>query len=84
MMRLIESGPIIALRNDYFEYIFNKFGSIGYLVESVDEMAEIIYSVSTSKENHIDYNFEKIQTLLSTDNITKILAEQLHEIIYIA
>lgn len=30
--------PIIAIKNDYFEYIFKKFGDIGYLLESEEEM----------------------------------------------
>jgi hypothetical protein len=76
--------PIIALRNDYFEYVFNKFGSIGYLVDSVDEMADIICRISTGTEKRIDYDFERIQNLLSTDNITKIFAEQLRKIGFIA
>ena len=76
--------PIIALRNDYFEYIFNKFGSIGYLVDSIDEMADIIYRISTSTEKRIDYDFERIQKLLSIDNTTKILAEKFREIGFIA
>jgi len=76
--------PIIALRNDYFEYIFKKFGSIGYIVDSIDEMADIIYRISTSTEKHVDYDFERIQKLLSIDNTTKILSEKLREIGFIA
>jgi len=75
--------PIIALRNDYFEYIFNKFGSIGYLVDSVSEMADIIYRISNGVEKRVDYDFEQIQDLLSVDNLTKIFAEQLREIGFI-
>jgi hypothetical protein len=72
--------PIIALRNAYFEYIFNKFGSIGYLVDSVSEMADIIYRISTNTEKRVDYDFEQIQNLLSVDNLTKIFEAQLREI----
>ena len=75
--------PIIAIRNEYFEYIFKKYGSIGYLVDTVDEMADIIYRISSGIENHVDYNFEQIQKLLSTDNIAIILEEQLREIGFI-
>jgi hypothetical protein len=76
--------PIIALRNDYFEYIFSQFGSIGYLVDSVDEMADIIYRISISTEKTVDYDFERIQNLLSTDNITKIFAAKLRKVGFIA
>lgn len=30
--------PIIALRNDYFEYVFEKFGEFGYLCDTVEDM----------------------------------------------
>ena len=75
--------PIIAIRNEYFEYIFNKYGSIGYLVDTLDEMADIIYRISTGIENHVDYNFEQIQKLLSPNNLAIILEKQLREIGFI-
>ncbi len=34
--------PIISLRNPFFEYYFNRFGNIGYLCDSVEEMSSII------------------------------------------
>ncbi len=72
--------PIIAIRNDYFEYIFTKFGSIGYLVDSVSEMADIIFLISKKSEKNIDFDFEKVQNLLSVQNLTKIFSKQLQEI----
>ena len=75
--------PIIAIRNEYFEYIFNKYGSIGYLVDTLDEMADIIYRISSGIENHVDYNFEQIQKLLSPNNLAIILEKQLREIGFI-
>lgn len=72
--------PIIALRNDYFEYIFDEFGSIGYLVDSVEEMADLIYRITIGTEKRVDYDFERIQNLLSEDKITKIFAAKLREI----
>lgn len=72
--------PIIAMRNDYFEYIFNKFGPIGYLVDSVSEMADIIYRISTNTEKHVDYDFEQIQKLLSADTLKEIFVAQLQEV----
>lgn len=72
--------PIIAIRNDYFEYIFNKFGSIGYLVDSVEEMADVIYSLSICSEKPNEFDFERIQKLLSTENLTKAFSLQLQEI----
>jgi glycosyltransferase involved in cell wall biosynthesis len=34
--------PVVALRNPYFDYVFGKMGNIGYLCDSVDEMADVI------------------------------------------
>lgn len=30
--------PIIGLRNDYFDYLFSKFGALGVLCDSMDEL----------------------------------------------
>lgn len=37
--------PIIAIKNDFFEYYFNKYGNIGYLCDSIDDMVEIILQI---------------------------------------
>jgi hypothetical protein len=34
--------PILALKNSFFDFYFSKFGSVGYLCEDVDEMANLI------------------------------------------
>lgn len=69
--------PIIALKNEYFEYIFNKYGSFGYLVDSVEEMAKLIYLILDGNEKVNEYNFDKIQKMLSTDVLTKKFKDQL-------
>lgn len=58
--------PIIALRNEYFQYFFNKFGAVGYLVDSVDEMVNLI---AKSENLRNDFNFENIERKLSTDQL---------------
>lgn len=75
--------PIIAFRNDYFEYIFKKFGPIGYLVDSIEEMADLIVRISEGSEDLVVYDFDKIQKLFSTEDITKILKEKIIEIGFI-
>ena len=43
IMDAISHGiPIISLGNDYFEYIFEKFGSFGFLKTSVDEIVKLL------------------------------------------
>lgn len=34
--------PIIALRNEYFDYFFSKFGKVGYLADSIEEMERLL------------------------------------------
>ena len=50
--------PIIALKNDYFSYLFDKYGSIGFLCNDIFEMKENIERLSHLKniENSFDYS----------------------------
>lgn len=50
--------PIVALKNDYFNYLFEKFGPIGFLCDTIYEMKETIERLSREKriENIFDYN----------------------------
>lgn len=59
--------PIIALRNDYFDYIFKKYGPFGYLVDSVEEMASLIATIVKGNEIYYDFDFDSIHTKLSLD-----------------
>lgn len=42
--------PIISLRNDFFEYYFDKFGDIGYLCDSIGEMEQAISLILKGKQ----------------------------------
>ena len=71
--------PLLGLKNEYFEYMFKKYGEIGKLFETIDEIIEYL-SQERIKLN-LDYNiFHK-----NMKNIKKILnknvEEQLREII---
>jgi hypothetical protein len=56
--------PILALRNDYFEYLFSRFGHFGYLVDSIDDMEKLIREIITSKKIML-FNFKDIKENLS-------------------
>ncbi len=45
---------IIAIRNNYFEYIFNKIGDIGYLVNNLTEMFDIIKKIAANQDKEDD------------------------------
>ncbi|WP_297974928.1 glycosyltransferase family 1 protein [uncultured Capnocytophaga sp.] len=66
--------PIIAIRNSYFSYIFKKFGTFGFLVDSVEEMAKIIERL---KKEDLIFDFDTIQKRMSISSISEQLKEQL-------
>jgi hypothetical protein len=75
--------PIIALRNDYFEYFFNKYGRIGYLVDTIEEMADLLARISVGDEKDGYFEFEKIQTKLSIRNLSKVFVGHLRKVEFI-
>lgn len=42
--------PIIAIKNDYFDYIFKKFGDIGYLCNSYEELFDVVEKIIKEKD----------------------------------
>ncbi|WP_412466463.1 hypothetical protein [Pedobacter sp. KLB.chiD] len=73
--------PIIAIKNSYLEYYFDKLGNIGYLCESIDDMAELIRSIiKGGKKQEYFEQLEKLknaQTQLLNENISKDFERQL-------
>lgn len=75
--------PIISLRNDFFEYYFEKLGNIGYLCNSVDEMLLLLNDLvngrkKTDYDEQVD-NLSKGQYLLSTTKIAATFKVQMQE-----
>ena len=56
---LIHLKPVIAIRNLYFEYVFNKMGNIGYLCEDIEEMSLIINTLSRPDMKDIYFEQQK-------------------------
>lgn len=76
--------PIIAIRNDYFEYLFGKYGSFGFLVDSVDEMVDLLNRLA--KANRVSYpeiDFEKLRIRFAPENIKNELKDSLITIGYL-
>lgn len=74
--------PIIALKNDYFCYMFEKYGSFGCLFENIEDMTAFL-SNQIQKESLQIYNFEKIQDLMSPQYIARNLHCELKRIGFI-
>ena len=62
--------PILAIRNNYFEYLFSKYGSLGYLFNDINEIVDYLDSERFTKDfrnNKID--FANIKRLTSPECI---------------
>jgi len=74
---LEERIEILAIKNDYFEYIFRKFGRFGFLVNSVEEMATIL---KTIRKEDLSFDFDSIQKEMNISKITEQLKRNLIDI----
>ena len=66
--------PIIAIRNEFFDYYFKKFGNIGYLFDNIDDMAEKMIEIIERKPQE--------EYLVQKENIKKL--KKNIDIMYIA
>jgi hypothetical protein len=73
--------PILALKNDYFEYVFKKFGSFGFLFEDINEMIYKIQDISVNRSLCVD--FESIKNKLTPEAIGMQLKNELVNIGFI-
>lgn len=55
---IIHKKPIIALKNDYFDFLFHKFGSLGYLYEDEEQLRSLICDLSESSLQYVKVNME--------------------------
>lgn len=69
--------PIIALRNDYFSYIFEKFGDFGYLFDSLEDIMNFLNQVSIFNIDPTIFDYKMIQQRLSIDSVSKIFKKEL-------
>ncbi|GHU02619.1 hypothetical protein FACS1894147_04880 [Spirochaetia bacterium] len=60
--------PIISLRNEYFEYMFNKYGAFGILVDSIEEMGIYIRDLLKNRAV-LQFAFNEIKNVLSPENL---------------
>lgn len=70
--------PIIALRNNYFEYMFNKYGKVGELFDSVEDI-QVYLNSENFLSNEKKYDFSKYYDLLSVNNISSQLKKVFYE-----
>lgn len=68
--------PIISLKNDYFSYLFQKFGSVGFLCEDIKQMASIISEIG---QENVNYDFDKYKKSLSVESFDTQLFTKLED-----
>jgi hypothetical protein len=66
--------PIIAIKNDFFNYYFERFGDIGYLSDNKADMGNLIAGLSqnfnTNKYNQQVKNIQKAKLFMSINTIS--------------
>jgi putative glycosyltransferase len=72
--------PIIALRNDYFSYIFEKFGEFGYLFDSLEDIINFLNQITLFSIDPTIFDYKMIQQRLSIDFVSKTFREELESI----
>jgi glycosyltransferase involved in cell wall biosynthesis len=70
------------LRNDYFEYLFEKFGDFGYLFDTIDEMADAVEKI-VSGQMKGEFNFEQIKNNFSPESISRQMKNEFGKIKFI-
>jgi hypothetical protein len=66
--------PILALRNDYFNYIFSLVGHFGILADNIDEIVDFINTL-TPRNIELEL-FDKLRAYFSPENISRQLIER--------
>jgi hypothetical protein len=72
--------PILALKNSYTTYLFEKFGEMGILCSSIDELVDILININLITQNDINKwlkNIDYAKSYLHPQNLSK----QLYNII---
>lgn len=63
--------PIFALKNAYFSYMFEKFGELGYLADSVEELAKVLDSMNIDSLQKYNDNIRGAKEMLLPKNVSK-------------
>ena len=80
MDAIYHQKPIIALRTDYFEYFFARFGQIGYLCNTIEQMIDILIHLIEHPDTALKPDFKTIQTQLSPYSMVSQFQNELAQI----
>jgi hypothetical protein len=82
MDAVFQQKSLLALNNDYFEYVFCKFGKFGCLVDNIDVMLDKLYELIDENER-ITYSFKNIQEKFTPQAISIQFSNELRRIGYL-
>ena len=72
----VHGKPIVAIKNDFFEYFFNKYPGIGFLYDSIEDLCEGILKLP--QIDSFEYNNMVKMCKITLQNVSPyVLAETL-------
>lgn len=74
---------IIAIHNEYFAYLFDKYGAFGYLVKDLNEMVGVIKHLVNYGNLHNVYDFDLLQKKMSPQRLQCDVKKELLRIGYL-
>lgn len=76
---IFSEKPIIALQNDFFKYLFDKYGAFGILCESNSDLTKQINSIISGDIKAEDFisNIRRIKTVLKPEFVSLSFRSQL-------
>ena len=63
--------PILALKNNYFEYLFNKYGQLGVLCDNIEELSNRVNNISCDELDSYYCNIKRAKQELLPVNVKK-------------
>lgn len=82
MDAVYQRKSLLALNNDYFKYVFGKFGKFGCIVDNNDEMLDKLYNLIDKKEKVL-FDFKDIQGKFTPQTISVQFSNELQSIGYL-
>ncbi len=67
--------PILAIKNEYFNYLFEKYGHFGFLCDDENQMVEKLREI-VSENIKIDFDFKNIKRNFSIEMVAKQLKNE--------
>lgn len=68
--------PILSLRNDYFQYLFDTFGEFGYLFDNMEQMKQKIETIVQNNER-LEIDFNSFQQKFTPQLLSQSLKDEL-------